>query len=87
MISPLSQSPRDHILWILVNNGGKMERSRLRASTGMRYALLNPILDELAREGRIKIEAGKDGDVVTLASGSEAIEERRPDLNTGVWRL
>jgi hypothetical protein len=32
-----------------------MERSRLRASTGMRYALLNPILDELAREGRIRI--------------------------------
>jgi hypothetical protein len=32
-----------------------MERSRLRAATGMRYALLNPILEELAREGRIRI--------------------------------
>ena len=27
-----SHSPRDRILWILAGNGGKMERSRLRAS-------------------------------------------------------
>jgi hypothetical protein len=33
---------------------------------GMRYALLNPILEKLAREGRIKIAAGKDGDIVFL---------------------
>jgi hypothetical protein len=39
-----------------------MERSRLRASMGMRYALLNPILEELAREGRIRIS----GDIITL---------------------
>jgi predicted transcriptional regulator len=51
----VSQSPRDHILWILTNNGGKMERSRLRAHTGMRYALLNPILDEFVKEGRIRV--------------------------------
>jgi hypothetical protein len=55
-MTSLSQSPRDRILWILANNGGKMERSRLRAATGMRYALLNPILDELVREGRIRID-------------------------------
>jgi predicted transcriptional regulator len=53
-MTSLSQSPRDRILWILSNNGSKMERSRLRAATGMRYALLNPILDELVKEGRIK---------------------------------
>ena len=53
MTSP-SQSSRDRILWILANNGGKMERSRLRACTGMRYALLNQILDELVKEGKIK---------------------------------
>jgi len=29
-----------------MNNGGKMERSKLSARTGMRYALLNPILEE-----------------------------------------
>ena len=61
-----SQSPHDRILWILANNGGKMEQSRLRASTGMRYVLLNPILDELAKEGRIKMTVGKHGDLISL---------------------
>jgi len=32
----------------------------------MRYALLNPILEELAREGRINITAGKRGDMISL---------------------
>jgi hypothetical protein len=49
-----SSSQSDPILWILANNGGKMERSRLRAATGMRYALLNLILEEPAKEVRIK---------------------------------
>jgi hypothetical protein len=66
MTTSLSHSPRDRILWILANNGGKMERSRLRAITGMRYALLNPILEELACEGRIKLTLGKDRDMVSL---------------------
>jgi hypothetical protein len=43
-----------------------MERSRLRARTGMRYAMLNPILENLVREGRIKITVGKQGDPVLL---------------------
>ena len=43
-----------------------MERSRLRAATGMRYALLNPILEELVKEGRIKLTLEKDGDMVSL---------------------
>jgi len=60
-MTSLSESQRDRILWILANNGGKMERSRLRACTRMRYALLNPILEELAREGRIKLTVGKHG--------------------------
>jgi predicted transcriptional regulator len=67
MIS-LSQSPRDRILWILANNGGKMERSRLRAHTGMRYVLLNPILDELMKEGRIRITVTMKRDIVSLIS-------------------
>jgi hypothetical protein len=65
-MTSLSQSPRDRILWILANNGGKMERSRLRASTGMRYALLNPILEELVREGRIKMTVGNHEDLISL---------------------
>jgi len=45
-----------------------MERSRLRAATGIRYALLNPILDELVKEGRIRLTLGKDGYMVSLIS-------------------
>ncbi len=45
-----------------------MERSRLRRRMAMRYALLNPILDELVREGRIKLTLEKDGDMVSLIS-------------------
>ena len=58
------QSPRDRILWILANSGGKMERSRLRRCTGMKLADLNLLLGELAREGRIRIS----GDMVVLKS-------------------
>ena len=58
----ISQSPRDRILWILTNSGGKMERSRLRRCAGMRLADLNLILGELAREGRIRIT----GEMVSL---------------------
>jgi hypothetical protein len=65
-ITSFSHSPRDRVLWTLTNNGRKMERSRLRARTGMRYELLNPILEELAREGRIKITSGKRVDLISL---------------------
>ena len=68
-MTSLSQSPRDRILWILADNDGKMERSRLRARTGMRYALLNHILEELAREGRIRLTTSMQGDIVSLISG------------------
>jgi hypothetical protein len=45
------KAKRDRILWILSENGVKMERSKLRVRAGMRYALLDPILDELKKEG------------------------------------
>jgi hypothetical protein len=35
---------------------------------GMRYALLNPILEDLAREGKIRLTLGKDGYMVSLIS-------------------
>lgn len=44
------------------NSSGKMERSRLRRCAGMRLADMEPILGELAREGRIRIT----GEVVLL---------------------
>jgi DNA-binding HxlR family transcriptional regulator len=68
-MTSLSQEPRDRILWILANNGGKMERSKLRAITGMRYAMLIPILEELVRKGRINVTVGRQGDIVTLVGG------------------
>jgi hypothetical protein len=33
---------------------------------GIRYALLNPILEELAKEGRIKMTVGKQRDLISL---------------------
>jgi hypothetical protein len=49
------QSPRDRVLWTLGRHGGKMKRSRLKAAIKMRDSYLNPILGDLAREGRIRI--------------------------------
>ena len=65
-MTSISQSPRDRILWILANSGGKMERSRLRVCAGMGYAFLNLLLEELVREGRIKMAVGKDGNIISL---------------------
>jgi hypothetical protein len=39
-----------------------MKRSRLRRHAGMRYDVMNPILDELAAEGKIKMEE----EIITL---------------------
>ena len=61
-----SQSPRDRILWILAHSGGQIERYKLRRRMGMRYTLINPILEDLVKEGRIKISPRKYGDVVSL---------------------
>jgi hypothetical protein len=40
-----------------------MKQRRLRAATGMRYALVDPIFEELARGGKIRIEKG----MITMA--------------------
>lgn len=32
----------------------------------MRYALINPILEESARDGKIKMTVGKQGDLISL---------------------
>jgi len=67
-MASLPQSPHDRILWALAAHGGKMERSRLRRCMGVEYALLNPILDELMKEGRIKITVTMQRDIVSLVS-------------------
>jgi hypothetical protein len=57
MTNNSSQFPRDRILWILANSGGKIERSILRKRMAMKYSDLDPILAKLARERRIRIDA------------------------------
>jgi hypothetical protein len=51
----LPQSKHDLILWMLANNDGKMVRSKLRMAMGLDYPLLDPILEELVKESRIKM--------------------------------
>ena len=49
-----SRSPNDRILWVLTNNGGKIDRSRLRQYMEMTYADLDAILTKLELEGKIR---------------------------------
>ena len=65
-MTSLSQSMRDHILQMLENNGGKMERAFLRRRLGWRYAILDPILEDLEMEGRIKVTLGQKGSMISL---------------------
>jgi hypothetical protein len=41
-----------------------MERSRLRAFMSVRYVYLNPLLEDLAREGKIRIS----GEMISIVS-------------------
>ena len=65
-MTSLSQSMRDHILQMLENNGGKMERAFLRRRLGWRYAILDPILEDLEKRGRIKVTLGQKGGMISL---------------------
>ena len=56
-----SQSLQDKILWELANKGSKLTRSALRRRIGIKYAYLDPILEELERNGEIRrTEVGFD---------------------------
>ena len=55
MIDP-SQSPRDKVLWELANHG-KMKKSDPRRHTKLNLSELEPILEELEKEGQIRIDA------------------------------
>lgn len=56
MRDDLSQPPRDRVLWILANSGGKMDRSRLRRCAGIRLAAFEHMLGELTKEGRTSVD-------------------------------
>ncbi len=66
MTSLLVQSMRDRVLWMLADSDGKMERSSLRRRVGWKYSILDPVLEELEKEGRIKIAVGKQGGYISL---------------------
>jgi len=51
----MTQSPRDKVLWELYNSR-KMKKSNLRQRTGLRLSELDSILEELEKEGRVRIE-------------------------------
>jgi hypothetical protein len=67
-MTSLSQSPRDRILWILANSGGKNGADQIKGTHLDEICNAEPILEELVREGRIKISPGKHGDMVSLMS-------------------
>jgi DNA-binding MarR family transcriptional regulator len=56
-----TQDPPDRIMWTL-HEHGSMKRKELRRRTGLRLHELIPILEDLEREGRIRI----DRDIISL---------------------
>ena len=52
-----SQSQRDKILWELATSGRMKKKKDLRQYIRLKLSELKPILEELTREGRIRIDA------------------------------
>ncbi len=50
-------TPRDKVLWELASHGGKLKKSELRRRTRLKLSELEPILEELARDGKIRIDS------------------------------
>ena len=50
----MTQSQRDKVLWELANSN-RLKKSNLRRRTGLRQSELDSILEELEKEGRIRI--------------------------------
>ncbi len=56
-----SQNLQDKVQWELAANVSKLTRSALRRRLGIKYAYLDPILEELERNGEIRgTEVGFD---------------------------
>jgi len=56
-MTSLSQSQRDEVLLELANHGGKMKKRELKRRLISRLSELDPILEELEKEGQIRIGA------------------------------
>ena len=59
-MTDLSQSPHDKVLWELATHG-RMKKKDLRRYTRLKLSELEPILEDLTREGRIRIDANMIG--------------------------
>jgi uncharacterized protein len=55
----VQQSSKDKVLWALGSSGGKISISRLRKHTELTKAELDDIFDELEREDKIIMGAGR----------------------------
>jgi DNA-binding HxlR family transcriptional regulator len=56
-----SQDLQDKILWELANNESRLTRMILRRRLRIKYADLDPVLEELEQDGRIRrMEQGFD---------------------------
>lgn len=62
MVAVLEMNQRDKILWELTAHG-RMKKKDLRRCTGLRLSELEPILEELVREGKIRIDTT---DIISL---------------------
>jgi hypothetical protein len=64
-----TQSLRDKVLWELASHGGKMMRSELRRRMGIKYAVLDPILEDLQKEEQISQSTSPTGkEMITFRS-------------------
>jgi DNA-binding MarR family transcriptional regulator len=63
-IPPYNHSER--VLWILAQKGGSITRTELRRSMEIKLENMERILGELEKEGRIKRNIGKHGELIKL---------------------
>ena len=59
-------APPVRVLSLLDLNGGEMPRRWIRDRLPLVYRLLDPVLDDLEKEGKIKITLGEKGGIVSL---------------------
>ena len=80
MIKP-AQSLRE-VLWELTNYARKLERSDLRRRMGMRYADLDPLLEELEKEDRISRQTSPTGNEMIILTKRQ-ISRTKPARGQG----
>ena len=62
----------ERVLRLLKANNGEMIRNRIRDRLQVRLAILDPLLDELEQQGKVKLTLGQKGGLVTLQEPSRS---------------